>query len=77
MTGIKLLDLLGTDELSEFKVAATYSEPLDEIVYLEEDVGYVSQYIGPRFEILWHPHEMRPVGLKICGIRELMHSRKV
>jgi hypothetical protein len=61
----------GDGEVKEFKPGARYYEPMDCVIYLKEDVSYSADRIDTFLTLLWHPHENRPVGVKLKGFRWL------
>jgi hypothetical protein len=61
-------------EFAPFEPCASYSAPMDQIVYLREDVSYRADRVDQFLTILWHPQEERVVGIKLKGIRFLFES---
>ncbi len=68
-----LRDLLGDGPLKEFQPFARYFPDSDMILYVCEDVSYRAQRVTEKsfFEVLWHPHEARPIGVKVVNMRGL------
>ncbi len=64
----------GEYEFSPFEPCASYSAPMDCIVYLREDVSYRADRVDQFLTILWHPADDRVVGVKLKGIRFLFDS---
>lgn len=54
-----------------FEPGASYSAPMDCIIYLREDVSYRAERIDQFLTILWHPDDERVVGVKLKGCRFL------
>jgi len=78
MSTLTITDLLPSDwgafAFEPFEPCATYSAPMDCIVYLREDESYRADRIDQFLTILWHPHEDRVIGIKLKGIRFLFES---
>jgi hypothetical protein len=52
-----------------FEACACYYEPMDFILYLQEDVPYRADRIDHFLTLLWHPYEPRAIGIKLKGAR--------
>lgn len=55
----------------EFRPGASYSAPMDCVIYLREDVSYRAERIDQFLTILWHPDQEIVVGVKLKGCRFL------
>jgi hypothetical protein len=51
---------------------ASYIEPLDELVWLDEDVSYVSEPLHAGMDILKHPVTAAVVGFRVRGVRAML-----
>jgi len=75
VTTLTLADLLpsewGEPSFELFEACASYSAPMDCIIYLREDEPARADRIDQFLTILWHPHEDRVIGIKLKGIRFL------
>jgi len=75
MAVLTIEDLLPTGrehfEFEAFEPCASYSEPMDQLIYLCEDVSYRADRVDQFLTILWHPHDERVIGIKLKGIRAL------
>ena len=47
-----------------FEACACYYEPMDFILYLQEDVPYRADRIDYFLTLLWHPYEPHAIGIK-------------
>ena len=61
-------------QFEPFELCASYNAPMDQIMYLREDVSFRADRIDQFLTILWHPHKEEVVGIKIKGIRFLFES---
>ncbi len=57
--------------IKEFIPCARYIEPMDVVVYIQEDLAYRADRVDPFLTLLWHPHEQRAIGFKLKGFRWL------
>jgi hypothetical protein len=56
-------------EVGQFQPHAKYHHGLDMVVYLAEDCSYMSEPVDGFLTLLWHPHDVRLVGIKLKGFR--------
>ena len=61
-------------QFAPFEPCASYNAPMDQIIYLREDVSFRADRVDQFLTILWHPHDEKVVGIKIKGIRYLFES---
>ncbi len=59
---------------TEFKPYASYNRYLDWLIWLDEDVSYVSRPVHPGLETLHHPEDNRVIGFKILGAKKLLEA---
>lgn len=59
--------------LARFEPTAKYIPAMDCLIYLREDCSYRAVRLNTFQTILLHPHEDRPVGVKLKGMRFLHH----
>jgi hypothetical protein len=57
------------DSNTPFIPSARYYEPMDCIVYVEEDTSHRSDRVDRFLTLLWHPYEERAIGVKLKGFR--------
>ncbi len=55
-----------------FVPCASYIEPLDELIWLDEDVGYVSHHLHAGIDIFKHPVTGAIVGFRVRGVRAML-----
>jgi len=62
--------------LERFAPVARFYPSMDFMLYLKEDCSYRADRIDPFLTILLHPHEDKPVGIKIKGFRFIFERLK-
>jgi hypothetical protein len=67
-----------------FAAGARYYDPMDYILYIEEDTSYRADRVDRFLTLLWHPYEDRAIGVKLKGfrfiferMREILHAQGV
>jgi hypothetical protein len=63
-------------EIKPFVACARYYEPMDLLMYLEEDLSYRADRVDAFLTLLWHPHEDRAIGVKLKGFRFLFERAR-
>ena len=54
--------------LGPFKPCYSHNQPMDQVIWLDEDLPYRTHRVHERLELLLHPHEDRVIGIsEICG----------
>ena len=59
------------DAIKPFQPIARYYPSMDQLIYLKEDRSYRADRVDPILTLLWHPYEMKLIGIKIKGFRHL------
>lgn len=58
-------------EAEPFRQAARYYPAMDHLLYLTEDCSYRADRVDEWLTLLWHPHRLDLVGIKLKGIRAI------
>lgn len=67
---------ISPSEIKVFIPCARYYEPMDMLLYLEEDVSYRADRVDVFLTLLWHPYEDRAIGVKLKGFRFLFERAR-